>query len=174
MNNNEKSPDSIAEEVLKEWERFKINSNEEVPDINAKEVLELLDEISTKVRHEYFGIESVKGINNFCEALKNGEYVIGVDYNPTQYRDIFHFSKELGCLEIFNFSDLGPNTMPPLKLKRTFSVSVTDSTLYFFLCTLPPFDDLIVSHKNNFLDLSNIMPSKFEEVIENLNKGVIK
>ena len=71
MNNNEKSPDSIAEEVLKEWERFKINSNEEVPDINAKEVLELLDEISTKVRHEYFGIESVKGINNFCEALKN-------------------------------------------------------------------------------------------------------
>ena len=29
MNNNEKSPDSIAEEVLKEWERFKINSNEE-------------------------------------------------------------------------------------------------------------------------------------------------
>ena len=174
MNINEKSPYNITEEMREEWESFKKHFNGEVPDIDSEEVLILLDEISTKARHEYFGMESVNEISDFYKALINGEYVIGVDYNPTQYLDIFHFSKELGCLEIFNFSDLGPNTMPPLKLKRTFSVSVTDSTLYFFLCTLPPFDDLIVSHNNNFLDLSNVMPSKFEEVIENLNKGVIK
>ncbi len=167
-------PDSIAKDLLEEWIKFKTNSNEEVPNIDVEEVFEVWDEMCTKARNEYFGIESVKGLNNFTNALKRGEYVIGVDYHPTQYRDIFHYSKELGCLEIFNFRDLGPNTMPPLKLKRTVTVSVTNSTLPRFLSTLPTFDDLVVSRKNNFLDLSNVMPSKFEEVIENLNKGVIK
>ena len=64
--------------------------------------------------------------------------------------------------------------MPPLKLKRVLSISVTDSSLPRILSALPTFDDLVVSHKNNFLDLSSINLSKFEEVIENLNKGVIK
>ena len=135
-------------------------------------MLELLDEISTKVRHEYFGMESVKGLNNFSKALKSGEYVIGVDYHPTQYRDIFHYNEKLRSFEIFHFRDLGSNVMPPLKLKRVLSISVTDSSLPRILSALPTFDDLVVSRKNNFLDLSNVMPSKFEEVIENLNKGV--
>ena len=172
MNINEKSPYNITEEMREEWESFKKHFNGEVPDIDSEEVLILLDEISTKARHEYFGMESVKGLNNFSKALKNGEYVIGVDYHPTQYRDIFHYNEKLSSFEIFHFRDLGSNVMPPLKLKRVLSISVTDSSLPRILSALPTFDDLVVSRKNNFLDLSNVMPSKFEEVIENLNKGV--
>ena len=172
MNTNKNVPNDVSEDLLAEWEELKEKMSEQAPDIDAQKALEFLDEIFIAARHEYFGMESVKGLNNFSKALKNGEYVIGVDYHPTQYRDIFHYNEKLSSFEIFHFRDLGSNVMPPLKLKRVLSISVTDSSLPRILSALPTFDDLVVSRKNNFLELSNVMPSKFEEVIENLNKGV--
>ena len=98
--------------------------------------------------------------NKLINALKQGDYVIGIDYNPFLFQNVFHY--ENGILEFFRFADIGDRTMAPLRLKRDTSILFRKnsySNLTAFVDTMPHYDEFIVCRKGNLLDIENIPPT---------------
>ena len=107
-----------------------------------------------------YAIEIVNPKNKLINALKQGDYVIGIDYNPFLFQNVFHYKN--GLLEFFKFEDAGELVMAPLKLNREVSIflGTSNSSLFeVFIDTMPHYDDLIVYRKGNLLDIKNIQPS---------------
>lgn len=107
-----------------------------------------------------YDMEIVTPKKKLINALKQGDYVIGIDYNPFLFQNVFHY--ENGLLEFFKFADVGKTVMAPLKLKREKSILLgTSSSLIFkaFVDSMPHYDEFIVCRKGNLLDMENIPPS---------------
>ena len=118
------------------------------------------EEEYVKGTFELYDMEIVTPKNKFINALKRGDYVIGVDYNPFLYHNVFHY--ENGVLEFFKFDDESELFMAPLRLKReeTIFLGTSSSPIFkLFIDTMPHYDDLIVCRKGNLLDIENIPPS---------------
>ena len=105
---------------------------------------------------EQYGVEVVTPRKKLIAALKKGEYVIGIDYNPMLLHNVFHY--KYGKFEMFKFSSTGPQA-EPLKLMRDMTVCFNKSNLDFFLDTLPHYDEFIVCRKGDLIDTSSIPPS---------------
>ena len=107
-----------------------------------------------------YDIEIVTTKSKFINALKQGNYVIGVDYNPFLFQNVFHYKN--GILEFYRFADVGNHLLAPLKLKReqTIFLGASSSSIFeVFFDTLPHYDEFIVCHKGNLIDIENIPPS---------------
>ena len=107
-----------------------------------------------------YDIEVVTPKKKFINAMKQGDYIIGVDYNPFLFQNVFHY--ENSVLEFFRFADVGNHLLAPLKLKReqTIFLGARSSSMFeVFFDTLPHYDEFIVCHKGNLIDIENIPPS---------------
>lgn len=107
-----------------------------------------------------YDMEIVTPKKKLINALKQGDYVIGIDYNPFLFQNVFHY--ENGLLEFFKFADVGDQIAAPLRLKREKSILLgTSSSLIFkaFVDSMPHYDEFIVCRKGNLLDIENIPPS---------------
>lgn len=107
-----------------------------------------------------YDVEIVTPKDKLVNALKNGDYVIGVDYNPFLFQNVFHYKN--GMIEFFRFADVGKNVMVPLRLSREETIFLgtsSSSTFKLFIDTMPHYDDLIVYRKGNLLDIENITRS---------------
>ena len=73
----------------------------------------------------------------FINSLKNGDYIIGIDYNPLLLQNVFHY--ENGVLEFFKFADIGESVMAPLRLireERIFLGTSSSATFKLFIDTI--------------------------------------
>ena len=109
---------------------------------------------------EQYGIEIVTPKEKLINALRQGDYVIGVDYNPFVLQDVFHY--ENGRFEFLKFADIGREVMAPLKLKREQTLYLPPSlpnVLSSLIKGMAHYDDFIVCRKGHLLDTENIAPS---------------
>lgn len=131
----------------------------QIVDGQFKEIL-LSENEYIKALIEQYDIEVVTTKNKLIKALKQGDYVIGIDYNPFLFQNVFHY--ENGLLEFFKFADVGDQIAAPLRLKREKSILLgTSSSLIFkaFVDSMPHYDEFMVCRKGNLLDIENIPPS---------------
>ena len=154
---------------------YKRNQNESVPRWVLKNVDGKIKEVQTseekylKAWFEQFGVEIVTPKEKLITALKNGDYVIGVDYNPFVLQDVFHYKN--GVFEFIKFSDISTQAIHPLRLRREQSILLpADSPLgvEVFLAGMAHYDDFIVSRKDNLLDIGSIPPSLVESMQEQI------
>lgn len=113
-----------------------------------------------KETFEQYDIEIVTPRNKLINALKQGDYVIGIDYNPFLLQNVFHYKN--GMFEFFKFADIGEHIMAPLRLKREKSIFVQTAGLadfQAFVNAMAHYDEFIVYRKGNLLDIENIPPS---------------
>lgn len=123
-------------------------------------IASISEEEYIKETFEQYGIEIVTPRNKLINALKNGDYVIGVDYNPFLFQNVFHYKN--GMIDFLKFADVGEHIMAPLRLERdsTILLPKADSSSWeFFVDNLPHYDDFIVYRKGNLLDIESIPPS---------------
>lgn len=109
---------------------------------------------------EQYGVEIVTPKDKLINALKQGDYVIGIDYNPFVLQDVFHY--ENGMFEFLKFADIGQDIMVPLRLRREQSMlfpATMQPNFEAFLQGMAHYDDFIVSRKGNLLDTESIPPS---------------
>ena len=112
-----------------------------------------------EVLFEQYDMEIVTSENKLINALKQGNYVIGVDYNPFLFQNVFHY--ENGLFEIFKFENIG-GQIAPLRLKREKSIlhgTNISLNLKTFVDAMPHYDEFVVYRKGNLLDIENIPPS---------------
>lgn len=131
----------------------------QIVDGQFKEIF-LTEKEYIEVLFEQYDVEIVTPKNKLINALKQGDYVIGIDYNPFLFQNVFHY--ENGLLEFFKFADVGDQIAAPLRLKREKSILLgTSSSLIFkaFVDSMPHYDEFIVCRKGNLLDIENIPPS---------------
>lgn len=109
---------------------------------------------------EQYGVEIVTPKNKLINALKQGDYVIGIDYNPFVLQDVFHY--ENGKFEVLKFADVGIEVMAPLRLKREQTLYLPAShpnVLDALIKGMAHYDDFIVYRKGHLLDTESIAPS---------------
>lgn len=109
---------------------------------------------------EQYGVEIVTPKNKLINALKQGDYVIGIDYNPFVLQDVFHY--ENGKFEVLKFADVGTEVMAPLRLKREQTLVLPTShpkVIEALIKGMAHYDDFIVCRKGHLLDTDNIAPS---------------
>lgn len=131
----------------------------QIVDGQFKEIF-LTEKEYIEVLFEQYDVEIVTPKNKLINALKKGDYVIGIDYNPFLFQNVFHY--ENGLLEFFKFADVGDQIAAPLRLKREKSILLgTSSSLIFkaFVDSMPHYDEFMVCRKGNLLDIENIPPS---------------
>ena len=120
---------------------------------------------------EQYGVEIVTPKNKLINALMQGDYVIGIDYNPFVLQDVFHYDN--GKFEFLKFADVGIEVMAPLRLKREQTLYLPAShpnVLDALIKGMAHYDDFIVSRKGKLLDTDNIPPSiadLIQEMIKN-------
>lgn len=143
--------------------RNRMNSNNrwaaKIEDEQIK-IASISEEEYIKETFEQYGIEIVTHRNKLINALMQGDYVIGVDYNPFLFQNVFHYKN--GMFEFFKFADAGEHVMAPLRLERdsTILLPKSDSSSWeFFVDNLPHYDEFIVYRKGNLLDIDSIPPS---------------
>lgn len=131
----------------------------EIENRKVKEI-PISEEEFVKVTFKQYDIEIVTQKDKLINALKQGYYVIGVDYNPFILQNVFHYEK--GMIDFLKFADVGEHIMAPLRLERdsTILLPKADSSSWkFFVDNLPHYDDFIVYRKGNLLDTESIPPS---------------
>ena len=109
---------------------------------------------------EQYDVEIVTPKNKLINALKQGEYIIGIDYNPFVLVNVFHY--ENGMIECFKFTDADDQFKTRLKLVREVSIfTQTMSPSYFedTVKAMSHYDDFIVCRKGQLFDIENIPPS---------------
>lgn len=119
---------------------------------------------------EQYGIEIVTPKDKLINALKQGDYVIGVDYNPFVLQDVFHY--ENGRFEFLKFADVGIEVMAPLRLKREQTLYLPAShpnVLDALIKGMAHYDDFIVCRKGHLLDTENIPLSMLDMIQESIN-----
>lgn len=125
----------------------------------VKEIL-ISEEEFVKITFEQYDIEIVTQKDKLINALKQGNYVIGVNYNPFVLENVFHYENEI--LDFFKFKDVGEHIMPPLRLKKDSSILIkkTDSSFWETIAdAIANYDEFIICRKGNLLDIENIPPS---------------
>ena len=145
---------------------YQRNQNNSMPrlaftmvDGEIKEV-PISEEEYLKLFFEQFGIEIVTPKEKLINALKNGDYVIGVDYNPFILHDVFHY--ENGKFEFLKFKDISTQAIHPLRLRREQSILLPankPADFETFLKGMSHYDDFIVNRKGDLLDTESIPPS---------------
>ena len=118
---------------------------------------------------EQYGVEIVTPKDKLINALKQGDYVIGIDYNPFVLQDVFHY--ENGMFEFLKFADIGQEIMVPLRLRREQSMlfpATMQPDFEAFLKGMSHYDDFIVSRKGNLLDIESIPPSMADLIQEKI------
>lgn len=126
---------------------------------NGVDIRVMTQEEYVKDFFEKYGVEVVTPRKKLIAALRRGDYVIGIDYNPMILHNVFHY--KYGKFEMFKFNDIGPQA-EPLKLKRDLTFCFHKSKLDSFLDTLPHYDEFIVCRKGDLIDIKNIPLSKYE------------
>lgn len=156
---------------------YKKKQNNSIPrwaftEVNGKvKAVPVSEEEYIKIYFEQFGIEIVTPKEKLINALKNGDYVIGIDYNPFILHDVFHY--ENGKFEFLKFRDISTQAIHPLRLRREQSILLPanmPSDFEAFLQGMAHYDDFIVSRKGKLLDTDNIPPSiadLIQEMIKN-------
>ena len=119
-------------------------------------MVQISEEEYIKNYYEAYGIEDVTPKDKLVAALKNGDYVIGVDFNPLVLYSVYHY--EDGEFDVFHFRDDCPFNPSPLKLERAITV-LCPTSIDDIIDFLPNFDGFLVSKKENLLDLQNIPPT---------------
>lgn len=133
------------------------------------EKIQLSEEEYVKRYFEEYGIEIVTQKDKLIDALKNGDYIIGIDYNPLILQDVFHYDNDK--FEFLKFRDIDTNVIAPLRLKRETSIYCPDNTTAdfdAFIKVISKYDDFIVSRKGYLLDIENIPPSLLDMMQEEL------
>ena len=154
---------------------YKRNQNNSIPrwavtieDGKIKEV-PVSEEEYVEGYFEQYGIEIVTPKDKLINALKQGDYVIGVDYNPFVLQDVFHYDN--GKFEFLKFADVGIEVMAPLRLKREKTLYLPanhPNVLDSLIKGMAHYDDFIVSKKGNLLDTESIPPSIAEWIQEKI------
>ena len=119
---------------------------------------------------EQYGVEIVTPKNKLINALKQGDYVIGKDYNPFVLQDVFHYDN--GKFEFLKFADVGIEVMAPLRLKREQTLYLPAShpnVLDALIKGMAHYDDFIVCRKGHLLDTENIPLSMLDMIQESIN-----
>lgn len=128
---------------------------------NGVDIRAMTQEEYVKDFFEKYGVEVVTPRKKLIAALRRGDYVIGIDYNPMILHNVFHY--KYGKFEMFKFNVIGPQA-EPLKLKRDLTFCFHKSRLDSFLDTLPEYDEFIVCRNGGLLDTQNIPVSLYEDL----------
>ena len=123
-------------------------------------ITSISEEEYIKETFEQYGIEIVTQKDKLIKALKQGNYVIGIDFNPFLFQNVFHYDNMK--FEFFKFANAGKHLLAPLRLERITSVMLPKANnLAFELLVenMPHYDEFIVCRKGGLLNIENIPPS---------------
>lgn len=119
-----------------------------------------------------YSVEIVTQKDKLVNALRQGDYVIGIDYNPFVLQDVFHY--ENGKFEFLKFADIGEEVMLPLKLRREQTLLLPENkpfVLDALIGGMSHYDDFIVCRKGRLLDTESIVPSIADFIQVRLNNN---
>ncbi len=125
----------------------------QIVDGQFKEIF-LTEKEYIEVLFEQYDVEIVTPKNKLINALKQGEYIIGIDYNPFVLVNVFHY--ENGMIECFKFTDGDDQFKTRLKLVLEVAIfTQTMSPTYFedTVKAMSHYDDFIVCRKGQLFDI---------------------
>ena len=125
----------------------------QIVDGQFKEIF-LTEKEYIEVLFEQYDVEIVTPKNKLIDALKQGDYIIGINYNPFVLVNVFHY--ENGMIECFKFTDGDDQFKTRLKLVLEVAIfTQTMSPTYFedTVKAMSHYDDFIVCRKGQLFDI---------------------
>ena len=125
----------------------------QIVDGQFKEIF-LTEKEYIEVLFEQYDVEIVTPKNKLINALKQGDYIIGINYNPFVLVNVFHY--ENGMIECFKFTDGDDQFKTRLKLVLEVAIfTQTMSPTYFedAVKAMSHYDDFIVCRKGQLFDI---------------------
>ena len=125
----------------------------QIVDGQFKEIF-LTEKEYIEVLFEQYDVEIVTPKNKLINALKEGDYIIGINYNPFVLVNVFHY--ENGMIECFKFTDGDDQFKTRLKLVLEVAIfTQTMSPTYFedTVKAMSHYDDFIVCRKGQLFDI---------------------
>lgn len=125
----------------------------QIVDGQFKEIF-LTEKEYIEVLFEQYDVEIVTPKNKLINALKQGDYIIGINYNPFVLVNVFHY--ENGMIECFKFTDGDDQFKTRLKLVLEVAIfTQTMSPTYFedTVKAMSHYDDFIVCRKGQLFDI---------------------
>ena len=114
----------------------------------------MTEEEFVKVFFEEFEVEVVSDKKAFVEALKKGDYVIGIDYNPLVLHNVFHYKN--GKFEMYKLKSNNMFEVKTLVRDVTFYLPPEDWGIEIAISTLPHYDEFIVCRNGRLIDTKTI------------------
>ena len=134
-------------------EIYNKNRSDKLEDGQFKEIF-LTEKEYIEVLFEQYDVEIVTPKNKLINALKQGDYIIGINYNPFVLVNVFHY--ENGMIECFKFTDGDDQFKTRLKLVLEVAIfTQTMSPTYFedTVKAMSHYDDFIVCRKGQLFDI---------------------
>ena len=125
----------------------------QIVDGQFKEIF-LTEKEYIEVLFEQYDVEIVTPKNKLINALTQGDYIIGINYNPFVLVNVFHY--ENGMIECFKFTDGDDQFKTRLKLVLEVAIfTQTMSPTYFedTVKAMSHYDDFIVCRKGQLFDI---------------------
>ena len=97
-------------------------------------------------------VASVKDGADFVSAVKNGEYIIGVGYQPFCLQKVYRYAE--GRLDVFCFEE-GEHS-EPLNIQLEFSDYIDFELVDFYKYLMRSYDDILINPTKDMLNLDNV------------------
>lgn len=97
-------------------------------------------------------VVSIKDGADFISAVENGEYIIGVGYQPFCLQKVYRYAE--GRFDVFSFEE-GEHS-EPLNIQLEFSDYIDFQLVDFYKYLIKSYDDILINPTKDMLNLDNV------------------